>query len=141
MPDEVETLRLPLSGLLCQRRSDGRWRFVQQAEHDAERACHHQARPDDWVSPDVPFEDGGRSEWAPGSNDEASWWLLYGDNRDGTATVTLADGRTPPIRTFGPLWICEWVSPWQEARVSGAGESRRWFHRIPGYLRRRADDE
>ena len=132
LEDDVETLRLPLSGLLCQqRRSDGRWRFVQQAQYDDEQAGHHETRSDDWVSPEMRVDGGGRSELAVGSRDKASWWLLYGDNRDGPATVTLSDGQNPLVRTFGPLWICEWVSTWQEARVSVAGESQRWFHRIP----------
>jgi hypothetical protein len=69
----VQTLRLPLSGVLCHRRSDGRWRFVQQTQYDDEQAGLHQARPDEWVSPDLPVEGGGRGEWAPGSHHQASW--------------------------------------------------------------------
>jgi hypothetical protein len=140
--DDVETLRLPLSGVLCQRRRDGRWRFVPQAQSDDEQAGHHTARPDDWVSPDVPVEGEGWAEWAPGSHDEASWWLLYGDNREGPVTVTLLDGGTPPILTFGPLWVCEWVSPWQEALVTTGSESYKAFHRIsPSVLTRDKRDE
>jgi hypothetical protein len=45
-------------------------------------------------------------------------------------TVTLSDGRTPPIRTFGPLWLCEWVSEWQEALVTVGTESHKAFHRV-----------
>jgi hypothetical protein len=37
-------------------------------------------------------------------------------SREGRVTVTLSDGRTPPIRTFGPLWLCEWVSKWVRVR-------------------------
>jgi hypothetical protein len=141
LKDDVETLRLPLSGLLYQRRSDGRWRCVHQAQYDDEQAGRHEAGPDDWVSPDLPVEGGGRAEWAPGSHDGPSWWVLYGDNRDGPVTVALADGRTPPILTFGPLWICEWVSEWQEARVTVGTESHKGFHRVPGYVRHRGIDD
>jgi hypothetical protein len=125
----------------CHRRSDGRWRFVQQTQYDDEQAGLHKARPDDWVSPDLPVEGGGRAEWAPGSHDQASWWLLYGDSRAGRVTVTLSDGRTPPIRTFGPLWLCEWVSEWQEALVTVGTESHKAFHRVPGYVRARRTDD
>jgi hypothetical protein len=133
--DEVETLRLPLSQLLCQRRRDGQWRVVHPVQYDEEQADRHQASLDVWVSPDEPVEVGGRSEKCLGSHDETSWWLLYGDNTNGSATVTLSDGSTPPILTFGPLWLCEWVSPRQEALVTVGGQSRRMFDRIPGYLR------
>jgi hypothetical protein len=133
--DEVETLRLPLSGLLCQCRRDGSWRFVNQVQYDEEQAGRHQATPEDWRSPDEPEEVGGRSEKRVGPHEEPSWWLLYGDNRNGSATVALSDGSTPPILTFGPLWLCEWVSPWQEALVTVGGQSRKVFDRIPGYLR------
>jgi hypothetical protein len=138
LEEDVETLRLPLSGLRYQRRSDCRWRCLQPGQYDDEQAGR-ELDPDSWVSPDLPVEGGGRAEWAPGSHDGASWWLLYGDSRDGPVMVTLSDGRTPPILTFGPLWLCEWVSPWQEALVSVAGESRRVFHRVPGYIQSRAD--
>jgi hypothetical protein len=37
LEDDVQTLRLPLSGVLCHRRSDGRWRFVQQTPYDDEQ--------------------------------------------------------------------------------------------------------
>jgi hypothetical protein len=134
--DDVETLRLPLSGLVCQRRPDGRWRLVDEAQYNAEQAGRHVAGPDAWASPDEPVEGGGRGQWAPGSHDEASWWLLYGDNRDSPVTVTLFDGTTPPILTFGPLWVC----PWQEARVTVGTESHKAFHRVSGHVRHRGTD-
>lgn len=141
LKDDVETLRLPLSGFVYQRRCDGWWRCLHPAQHDDQQAGCLENDPDSWVSPDLPVESGGRAEWAPGSHDEASWWLLYGDSRDGPVAVTLGDGHTPPILTFGPLWLCEWVGPWQEALVSVASESRRVFHRVPGYIQRRAADD
>jgi hypothetical protein len=61
--------------------------------------------------------------------------VLYGDTRKGPVTVTLADGRTPPIVTFGPLWICEWVSIWQAAHVTVGDESFRAFANPAHYLR------
>lgn len=134
--DDVETLRLPLSGLLYQRRRDGRWRFVRQAQYDDKEAGRFQADPGEWVHADLPVPRGGRAQWAPGAHDGPSWWLLYGDNSNGPVKVTLADGQTPPIRTFGPLWVCEWVSEWQEAQVTVGRETYKAFRHIPGYIRR-----
>jgi len=59
---------------------------------------------------------------------------VYGDSRQGPVSVTLADGRNPPILTFGPLWICEWLSTRQAAVVSVGNESQRVFDRIPHYI-------
>jgi hypothetical protein len=131
----VEILRLPLSGLLFQRRPDGAWRSLGQAQHDDERSGRFDPGSDDWTPPDEPIPRGGRAERAPGSHAGESWWLLYGDRRDGPVTVTLADGRTPPILTFGPLWICEWVSTWQRAVVTTGRDSYQTFHRRANYLR------
>jgi hypothetical protein len=72
--------------------------------------------------------------------EEESWWLAYGDNRDGPVSVTLADGLTPPIVTFGPLWICEWLSRRQEAVVSVGSASHTLFDRIPHYIRSQNED-
>jgi hypothetical protein len=60
--------------------------------------------------------------------------VLYGDTRTGPVTVTLADGRTPPIVTFGPIRICEWVSTWQAANVILGDESFRVFANPARYL-------
>jgi hypothetical protein len=139
--DDLETARLPLSGLLYQRRRDGRWRFVQPAQYEDEQAGRQGSRLDDWVSPDVAVPSGGKSQWAPGSHDGASWWLVYGDNRDGPVTVTLSDGQTPAILTVGLLWVCEWISPWQEALISVAGRSYKAFDHVPGYIRGGATDD
>lgn len=85
---------------------------------------------------DRPVGSGGRAQRTPGAcpRDAETWWLAYGDNRLGSATVTLADGRTPPIITFGPLWICEWVSTWQAAEVFDGEKNYKVFNRIPAYL-------
>lgn len=53
--------------------------------------------------------------------------MLYGDGRGGSVTVILEDGVSPPILTFGPLWICEWLSTWQAADVTVGDESFRAF--------------
>ena len=139
--DVVETLRLPLSGLLYQRRQDGRWRCVLPAQYDDEEAGRFEPDPDDWVPADLPIASGGRAQRAPGAREEASWWLLYGDTRNGPVTVTLTDGRTPPILTFGPLWICEWVSAWQTALVTVGSDSHQAFHHIPRWIRTRGTED
>lgn len=133
---EVETLRLPLSGLIYQRRSDRQWRCITQAQHAAEVAGRHQPRAVDWVSEELQIEGGGRAQWGPGQHDdEATWWVLYGDHRaGGPVTVTLADGRTPPIVDFGPLWLCEWTSRTQAAVVTVRQHSYTLFDRVPGYI-------
>lgn len=129
--DDLEILGMPLSGLLCQRRRDGRWRFARQAPYDDEEAGRLQADPGEWVRADLPVPRGGRAQWARGAHNEPSWWLLYGDNRKGPVNVTLADGQTPPIVTLGPLWVCEW----QEAQVTVGSETYKAFRHIPGYIR------
>jgi hypothetical protein len=132
---EVETLRLRLSGLIFQRRSDGRWRDLDQVQDADEEAGRFTPGPDDWHPAGLAIDVGGRAEWGPGSHDdEEAWWLLYGDNRRGPVEVRLADGRTPPIIRFGPLWICEWTSRTQPAVVSLNGDSFMFFHRVPAYL-------
>ena len=134
--DDVQTQRLPLSGLLYQRHRDGRWRFVRQAQYDDEETGRFPGEPDEWANADLPVRRGGRAQWAPGAHDGPSWWLLYGDSRNGPVRVTLADGQTPPILTSGPLWVCEWVSEWQEAQVVVGSETYKAFRHIPGYIRR-----
>ena len=131
---DIETLRLPLSGLRFQRRSDGRWRCLTPAQYDDEEAGQFVPDLDEWVPDDLPVGTGGRAQWAPGHRDEASWWVLYGDTRKGPVNVTLADGQSPPILTFGPVWICEWVSTWQAAHVTVGDESFRVFASPAHYL-------
>jgi hypothetical protein len=133
---DVTKLRLPLSGMVYQRRNDGRWRCVHPAQYDDEQAGLFHPHPDEWVPADRPVGGGGRAQRTPGSGprDKESWWLAYGDNRLGPVTVTLADGRTPPIITFGPLWISEWVSRWQAAMVFDGKRSYQIFHRAPHYI-------
>jgi hypothetical protein len=66
---------------------------------------------------------------------------VYGNVQDDTPVrVTLADGQQPVTRTFGPLWLCEWVSKWQAAVVSIGQTSRPVFDRIPAHVRV-TDDE
>lgn len=123
----VETFRLPLSGLRWQRLPDGRWRCVTAPQYDAERAGDFVPGPEEWTPAELPVGTGGRAQWAPGRGTGPSWWVLYGDARGGPVTVTLADGQTPLIMFFGPLWICEWVSPWQPAQVTAGEHSLRAF--------------
>lgn len=78
----------------------------------------------------------GKAEWGPGVHDDwPSWWLLYGTAVT-DASVTLADGRQPEILPFGSLWICEWVSTTQPAKVSITGDLITIFDRVPGYIQR-----
>ena len=132
---EIETLRLPLSGLRFQRLADGRWRCVTPLQHDDEEAGHFVPGSGEWVPAELPVGTGGRAQRAPGRRDGESWWLLYGDARKGPVSVSLADGRTPPIITFGSVWICEWVSAWQVAQVTVGEESFRAFAHPVHYLR------
>jgi hypothetical protein len=134
--NEGETLRLPLSGLIFQVRSDGRWRHLTQIQYDDEQDGSFRPGPDAWDTPDEPGEDvGGRAQWGPGQyDDEETWWLVYGDSRTGPVEVRLADGRTPPIIRFGHIWICEWISRTQPAFISRGDESFMFFDRVPGYL-------
>lgn len=138
---EIETLRLPLSDLRFQRRPDGRWRCVTPAQYDDEEAGLFTPDPDDWVPAERPVGTGGRAQWPPGYRDEPSWWVLYGDTRAGEVNVTLADGQTPPILIFGPVWICEWVSTWQAAHVTVGDEAYRVFASPPHDLPDDADTE
>lgn len=133
----VETLRMPLSELVFQHRRDGSWRCAKQVQIDDEDGGLFDPGAGDWISADQPVRDGARSEWAPGARDGSSWWLVHGDASNLPVTVTLSDGRTPPIATFGPLWVCEWVSQWQTALVTDTRGSRSVFDHVPGYLRRR----
>ena len=134
--DDVEGLVLPLSGLRLEWRGDGRSRFVPPAQYADEIAGRFEPGPEDWTRADPPLPCAGRAQRAPGSGRGPSWWLLYGAiTGDGPVTVTLADGRTPPMLTLGPLWICEWVSEWQEARVICGGDSHTVFGRKARYLR------
>lgn len=135
---QTETLRLPLSGLRFQRLADGRWRCVTPAQYDDEQAGHFVPGPGEWVRAELPVGVGGRAERAPGRPGGASWWVIYGDARKGSVTVTLADGQTPAILTFGPLWICEWLSPWQAARVTVGDES---FHVFGGPVQNLVGDD
>jgi hypothetical protein len=132
---EIETLRLPLSGLRFQRLPDGRWRCVTPAQYEDEEAGLFVPGPAEWVTAELPIGTAGRAQWAPGRRHEVSWWVLYGDTKKRPVIVTLTDGQTPPILTFGPLWICEWVSTWQPAQVTVGDESFRAFAHRAHYLR------
>jgi hypothetical protein len=132
--DPVQMLRLPLSGLIYQLRSDGWWRCLHQAQYDAEMEGRLRASPDEWTSPDLPVDAGGHAQWPPGAHEGESWWVLYGDNRHGSVMVTLADGQTPTVDLFGPLWLCEWISAWQAADVQVGGEGYEMFRRASGFV-------
>lgn len=134
---EAQTLRLPLSRWVFQLRGDGYWRELSSEQYEAELAGRFEPRSEEWVAPTELFRFNARAEWAPGSRPtELTWWLLYGNATDDTPLrVTLADGQQPVVRTFGPLWLCEWVSEWQAAVVSIGKTSVPVFDRIPAHLR------
>lgn len=134
--EEVETLHLPLSRQVYQLRSDGSWRHVSPQQYEDEVAGLFRPTSGDWVPASSRVGWGGKAQSAPGVRDDReTWWLIYGDARDGRARVVLADGREPPVIEFGPLWICEWVGKRQTAVASLGGRSVTFFHRVPGYIR------
>ena len=133
--EEVETLHLPLSGQVYQLRSDGSWRHVSPHQYEDEVAGLFRPDPGDWVPASTQVGLGGKAQSAPGvRDDQETWWLIYGDARDGPVRVALVDGREPPVIEFGPLWICEWVDKRQAAVASLGGRSVTFFHRVPGYV-------
>lgn len=135
--EEVETLHLPLSRQVYQLRSDGSWRHVSRHQYDDEVAGLFRPTSGDWVPASSQVGLGGKAQSAPGArDDQETWWLIYGDARDGPARVVLADGREPPVVEFGPLWICEWVGRRQPAVASVGERSVTLFHRVPGYVRK-----
>ncbi len=104
------------------------------AQYDDEVAGNFVPDPDEWLPAELPIGTSGRAQCSPGAKDEVSWWVLYGDARRGPVTVTLADGQTLPILTFGPMWVCEWVSTWQAAHLTVGDELFRVFGSRAHYL-------
>ena len=134
---DAQTLRLPLSRWVFQVRVDGYWRELSGERYEDELAGRFEPRSDDWAAPTELSRFSAAAERAPGAQSIGpTWWLVYGNVRDDTPVrVTLADGQQPVVRTFGPLWLCEWVSKWQAAVVSIGQMSRPVFDRIPPRLR------
>jgi hypothetical protein len=139
---DAQTLRLPLSGRVFQVRVDGYWRELSSEQYEDELTGRFELRSDEWVAPNELSRFNACAQRAPGAQSIGpTWWLVYGNVRDDIPVrVTLADGRRPVVRTFGPLWLCEWVSEWQAAVVSIGQMSRPVFDRIPARLRATNND-
>ena len=140
---EAQTLRLPLSRWVFQVRRDGCWRELSSEQYEDELSGRFEPPPHEWVAPTALFRINARAQWAPGTRPaESTWWLLYGNVGDDTPVrVALADGQQPVVLTFGPLWLCEWVSKWQAAVVSIGQTSVPVFDRTaahPASLRQRS---
>jgi hypothetical protein len=134
---EAQTLRLPLSRRVFQVRGDGYWRERSSERYEDELTGRFEPRSDEWGAPTELLRFAACAERAPGAPSIGpTWWLVYGNVRDDIPVrVTLADGQQPVVQTFGPLWLCEWVSEWQAAVVSIGQMSRPVFDRIPPRLR------
>jgi hypothetical protein len=84
---------------------------------EAEAAGEFTSGEDEWLlwtgAPDVI----GMAS-LPGSPDEPSWWLLYGELPVvGAVRVLAEDGNELPVRVVGKVWACEWRSPRQPVTV------------------------
>jgi hypothetical protein len=139
---EAQTLRLPLSRRVFQVRVDGYWRELSSEQYEDELTGRFEARSDEWAAPTELSRFSACAERAPGAPSTGpTWWLVYGNVQDDIPVrVTLADGQQPVVRTFGPLWLCEWVSEWQAADMSIGQTSRPVFDRIPARLRATNDE-
>jgi hypothetical protein len=72
--DELETLRLPLSGRVFLSRSDGAWRDLDPAQYADEQSGEFEPVADDWTPADEVIDVCGRAEWGPGSHDDEQTW-------------------------------------------------------------------
>ncbi len=124
--DDVQTLRMPQSGLWVQWSSSTRsWRMGGPGEPPNPNA----PRIDDeeWLRWTGHPALNGRGQWSAlpdDPNPPATWWVLYGEHRYEPVSVTLPDGTLVPVRVLGGAWAAEWTSTPQRVTVRrGATES------------------
>jgi hypothetical protein len=128
----VETLVLPLSHWVFQWRDDGFWREVDPAQYRDELDGVFTSNGDDWVRWTGTVHRLARGGWSL----QPRWRMVYSELTPGTTPrVVLADGTVPTIVLIGQVWVCEWVSVPQPARVTVGAEQ--WvvpFDRRPAYV-------
>jgi len=133
--DDVQTLRMPLSGLWVQWRPSRRsWRVGKPdelAEYDS-----NPIYDEGWAECTGLRAINGRAQRShrQGGNPQSSWWLLHGEVVEEPVSVTLGDGTRVPVQVLGGVWAAEWTSTPQRAVVRrAASESSIPFDRPVHY--------